>query len=418
MADKANHNKHFSAEDIERYHSGQMPVQEMHELEKAALDDPFLADALDGYVYTKTLQADLREIQNRLAEKREDQKVIPIKGFPWLKIAAAVFVVVTAGWLFYESTNQPDKNITLQQKEPEKETSDLSQAQIIPLSADSTQQDNGVTVTNAERTIKSQPSKPSQINLNSRKDEVPNYDVAVVEQDVNTEARKASRVQQQEVAVTDSNVFKNNVAYNRNVASGPSQPRSNFFNGRVVDNYNRAVRNATVVATNNVSVKTDNRGVFTLPAQDTTLNATVKATGFQSNQAKLNLDEPITIVLQPLPSALQEQVVTLSKNKIDSNLYARRQQPRADTLEPEIGWNAFSDYIASNLHEKNEELVKTNEGEVELSFEINSKGEPVNIKVVKSLCEKCDEEAVRLLKEGPKWKLKKNAKKGKVTIKF
>jgi hypothetical protein len=37
--------------------------------------------------------------------------------------------------------------------------------------------------------------------------------------------------------------------------------------------------------------------------------------------------------------------------------------------------------------------------------------------VVKSLCNKCDEEAIRLLKEGPKWKKKKN-KKGSVTIRF
>ena len=65
-----------------------------------------------------------------------------------------------------------------------------------------------------------------------------------------------------------------------------------------------------------------------------------------------------------------------------------------------------------------EELkTKTVSGEVQLSFDVNKEGQPVNIKVEKSLCQKCDEEAVRLLKDGPKWKKKKN-KKGKLTIKF
>ena len=41
--------KHFNAYDIERYHKGLLSPKERHDLEKAALDDPFLADALEGY---------------------------------------------------------------------------------------------------------------------------------------------------------------------------------------------------------------------------------------------------------------------------------------------------------------------------------------------------------------------------------
>jgi hypothetical protein len=42
-------------------------------------------------------------------------------------------------------------------------------------------------------------------------------------------------------------------------------------------------------------------------------------------------------------------------------------------------------------------------------------GEPVNIKVEKSLCKECDEEAKRLIRQGPKWKLKKK-KNNRVTV--
>ena len=52
-----------------------------------------------------------------------------------------------------------------------------------------------------------------------------------------------------------------------------------------------------------------------------------------------------------------------------------------------------------------------------LSFDVDDNGIPRNIRVEKSLCASCDEEAIRLLKEGPKWEKKKN-KKGKVKIRF
>lgn len=40
---------YYTLQDIERYLNGSMTPQEMHELEKAALTDPLLADAIDGY---------------------------------------------------------------------------------------------------------------------------------------------------------------------------------------------------------------------------------------------------------------------------------------------------------------------------------------------------------------------------------
>ena len=88
-----------------------------------------------------------------------------------------------------------------------------------------------------------------------------------------------------------------------------------------------------------------------------------------------------------------------------------------DTLEPAEGWARFDDYVAANIVTPEEFKDKQAAGEVQLSFDVDKNGHPTNITIVKSLCGKCDEEAIRLLKEGPKWKKKKN-KKGKITIKF
>src|SRR5258705_3892870 len=97
--------KNFTAADIEKYHKGLLSAQERHDLERAALDDPFLADALEGYAFVgNNMQADLAELRSRLAEKMEDAKVIALPGqkkkaIPWLRIAALVIVIAGIGFL-------------------------------------------------------------------------------------------------------------------------------------------------------------------------------------------------------------------------------------------------------------------------------------------------------------------------------
>ena len=66
---KEHKHKVYTAEDFERYYSGQMSEAEMHALEKSALEDPFLADALEGYSYTKTSLSDVAELRERLSKR-------------------------------------------------------------------------------------------------------------------------------------------------------------------------------------------------------------------------------------------------------------------------------------------------------------------------------------------------------------
>ena len=83
--------------------------------------------------------------------------------------------------------------------------------------------------------------------------------------------------------------------------------------------------------------------------------------------------------------------------------------------EPEDGWDKYDSYLANNLKVPEDFKVKqTGVEEVRVSFEVNKLGEPINIKVEKSLCERCDQEAIRLVREGPKWK--KKARKGRTTV--
>jgi hypothetical protein len=93
---------HYDAADIERYYNGQMTVAERHALEKAALDDPFLADAMEGYSSRQVnVHADMNELNKRLDERTG--KVVPIKKsrYAWLRIAALLLLMISGGLLTY-----------------------------------------------------------------------------------------------------------------------------------------------------------------------------------------------------------------------------------------------------------------------------------------------------------------------------
>jgi hypothetical protein len=127
----------------------------------------------------------------------------------------------------------------------------------------------------------------------------------------------------------------------------------------------------------------------------------------------------LSIVLTPLPEDKNLKEIVLQ----DSEVMKKRSAKAAskpiviiDSLEPAEGRASFDEYVISNLKPPEEISNKPeNGGEVELAFDVDSKGQAINISVTRSLCEKCDEEAIRLLREGPKWKKKKN-RKGKITI--
>ena len=60
-------------------------------------------------------------------------------------------------------------------------------------------------------------------------------------------------------------------------------------------------------------------------------------------------------------------------------------------------------YLKSSLIHPSDEACKHLKGTVTLAFYIDKNGNPERITVVKGLCKSVDQEAVRLVKEGPKW---------------
>jgi hypothetical protein len=347
----------YSAKDIERYHSGQMSVAEMHALEKAALDDPFLADALEGYALTQTPSADLASLQQRLQErieKKEEKRSIFYIGNSWMRIAALFVLIAGGGWLVYQTLSTKPLAIATTQQAPKSAPAATPGNTKDSLSVSTDAPENETPVTAKQQPLKDQRQEQTLKESMARKQTSNPPPPMMLSRPADDSSANQGVVASQamtlrELPVYDSASQKDAVAKRREVTSAP-------------------------------------------------LPDTIK-----------NLD----VVLKRNELALEEVVVM---NKKAKTAPARRMQVTIDTLEPAGGWPGFDDYIANNLHAPEELQSKPVRGEVELSFDVDKNGEPVNITVVRSLCTKCDEEAIRLLKEGPKWK--KNKKKGKVTIRF
>ena len=373
MTENENHRNTFTAKDIERYHSGKMPAQEMHLLEKASLDDPFLADALDGYRYTQQPVEDMQALKAALEDRLGTKKVVPLAQRnttrQLLRIAAVFLLLAGAGWLVYQFSLSPAAN-------------DIATTTIKPAELSAEAPDTSL---NTKTTL--------------GENQAETKDVAVQERTIEKESASAKkkngeegRRKKTEAAVAGENADAASVtlsASNRNPAM------------------NRSYRQSDSLMDSSVSSYATKDTVST----DTLVDAAVAA----PPQQTITPGRENVIVLQRSKENPMPEVI-LSKSKPDSA--SRRPSIVFEEAEPEKGEVYYNDYVAENLQVPDEINFKTTPGEVRLSFDVNDVGAPVNIKVEKSLCRQCDEEAIRLLKEGPKLVKKKKSRKGKVSIRF
>nr|WP_295875857.1 energy transducer TonB [uncultured Chitinophaga sp.] len=110
MPDKHAHNKPaVSAELIRQYLAGELDDKAMHALERQALDDPFLADALEGYALhapdQQVHQEDLADrLSRRVAQPQRKAVVRPL--YPRIAAAAAILLLLfTGGWFLFKTQN-------------------------------------------------------------------------------------------------------------------------------------------------------------------------------------------------------------------------------------------------------------------------------------------------------------------------
>lgn len=386
--------KNYTAADIARYHNGEMSDAEMHALEKAALDDPFLSDALDGYVHTKTPAADVAFLKDALHQRT--RKVVPMPRL-FFRIAAMFILLAGFGGLAYYLTDKPDRNIAIRQEAAPK------QAQPQP-TADTVQKE----ATELIQPKNTAPEKQAPAQTHVTKTHVSKPVIARTKKEALPEEKSAGDV-------TFSNPHAAvPLTYSKERAAARLLPQ-NAFKAKVVDEHNNAVPYATVTdSLHQVVVNTDAAGTFSMAAPDSNVTVSVNAVGYQQQRQTLATgDSATTIMLQPANNALNEVVITAKKKPA-----ANGNRVQLEAAKPVGGWNRFNTYVEENLQAAEDLHDLSEENEVVLSFDVDPAGNAIDIKVEKSLCPSCDTAAVQLIKQGAKWEKIKQTGKARARIRF
>lgn len=432
----------------------------MHALEAAAMDDPFLADALEGYTAVKpaTIPADIAELRERLNEKSRDRKVVPLpRNNKWWRVAAILIFLGGASLLTYKLLMQDDSTSLAKS---EKQKVDAQQAPVLErdtLSADITTlpdesitlYDSGVNLSkdlkplqyHTEKEGVNQVGNASALTKTTAPAIVP--DLSAYKSDdsaqkpdafaryvpnardttfiaLNDANRNAERLQNRVPgpAIQNQNQLNNRPASNE----ANNQLYFNNFNGRVVDHNNNAIPHASVrIGNSNQAAQADNEGIFQIRSADTVLDLSVTSAGYQPRQFSLRGNQPTQdVALQPYEKGkMGEVVVTSGAARKKSEGYKSSAERSSDknvietNARPVIGWDEYNKYLQNSrrLDDANKGL----KGEVVVAFTVNNRDQLSDFSIERSLGKWHDAEALRLVKEGPAWKLLKG-KKARVRV--
>lgn len=393
----------FTAEDIVRYHNGTLSAQEMHRMEKAALDDPFLADALDGYVHGLKPLQDLADIRAQL-KQRTGKKVLVIPLA--LKIAAMVLLLAGFAWIAY-LFNADQRDIA---RAPEVKTPVQQDREEAALPAPDTVIAGTIPSAGQDQAIVQRKEPFLQKKEKDRASESQPY--TIIQTPQNNEAVNREAAAERTSADVTTKVAPVAAAQSRNEnGKRQGEPRESHISGVVVDTNNKSVPHATVqVLHNKTSYLVAADGTFSIPEADTMVKVSVQSVGYESSQAMLRNNTPNKIVLQP------------SRNALNEGLVSGYKKARAETVRitmygatPVAGLPSYERYVVEHLKPFSSSQAWIS-GAVELAFEIDPTGKPFDIKVEKSLCKPCDAEAIRVITEGPQ--LKKTGKNKRARIKI
>ena len=446
--------KNYTAADIEKYHKGELPATEMHAMEKAALDDPFLAEAMEGYAGAGiNIGTDISLLKEKLDERTSKSKmiVLPMRGAVsgWWKIAAMIIVIAGCGLLVYQFAFNKQSNETAQLQKVNRKL----EVPVGTVTDSVRNKDSGFLNNVAVSEEKSPVDKTNKLRLADKENPRNNFKTKSDSVEINnnvaaststvsvpaqkTDDRAAGEVSQNrglnKPSVTTLQKAKSDERREEKETDGLSEGRkatvqssnafgaplqTNVFRGQVLDPNFNPLPFANVTNTrDNVGTYSDAKGNFTLTSPDSVLNVQIRSIGFENRNAELkNFVSNNAVVLQEDKKSIKEDVVSYKKFNTSRN---RDAGMVLEEPEPADGWSNYDTYMANNLNIP--DAVKTKpstNGEVEVSFDVNKNGEPINIKVEKSLCKECDQEAIRLIREGPKWKKRGKKSRANVTVPF
>lgn len=445
--------------DIEKYLRGELSPSEMHALEKEALSDPFLAEALEGIEHagTDNFLYDLhklnRSVHDRTRRKsRKNSKTIRMWG--WTSaVAATILLVIVSGFLVVQilkdqqvreqamdALPEARKNASSEADSPPVNPKDSSLVALqpkdkeseevrLPSAAPSQKRD----VAGTERELQQQRARDviADAGETARRQETPPQ----------TGTNDGEKVGEQAAAEREALALSDAVINDTSGNPVPSTDRSaGYIEGKIagVKSKPASETRAPNIPEKTVKGKVTSADGHGLPGVNVVIDGTATGTvtdsegnyelavpedaklvfsfiGFESQEV-LAKNTDLNVTLADDTSTLSEVVVTgygVEQNSRDATSF--------HFAEPDGGRIDFKSYLASAVKYPQEAIRNKTQGKVTVRFTVEPNGKLTDFEVEKGIGSGCEEELIRAIQQGPYWKPSTRGEqpvKDKVRVRF
>ena len=409
------------------YIRGLRKGKEAHRLERESMQDPFLADAMDGYNQVEG-NHEQRIEKLRMQVSAHSAKKKNTRAITW-SIAAclAIGFGVSSYFLFLKKSMRDEvfiaeESVSTKLAEPAAPPTPAIPA--TPTVPATPQKEIALATTK----VKTDSTPISEITARQadKKDMIakiqatsqPQQGVPVME-----EVSEETAALQEVVATMDT--FESESDKKMKLAKVATiLPQNNMIKGRVTNEKGEPLIGASVTYKGtNIGTITNMNGEFSLVKKDDKKRLTAEYIGYDPVEIRVDTSRTMLIAMNENKQALNEVVVVgygAKKNKKSTttgNVVTVKEQAKKEiTPQPVIGKRSYQKYLKENLVRPADEKCAQVKGKVVLTFLVNKEGRPFYIKVKESLCESADKEAIRLIQEGPDWIY--GNKLAEVTVKF
>lgn len=374
------------------YIRGLRKGKEAHRLEKESMQDPFLADAMDGYNQVEG-NHEQRIEKLRMQVSAHSAKKKNTYAITWSIAACLVIGFGISSYFLFLKKSMTDEVFIAEESVPAK----------LP-----------ETTTPATPTNPATPAAP----VTPRADKKEMSASAVIEPMMEEALEQTAELQ--EVAAT-MDTSESASDKKMRMAKVVTIPNSNIIQGKVTDEKGEPIIGASVAYKGtNIGTITNMNGEFSLVKKEGKKQLTAQFIGYDPVEIPVDTSQTMLIAMNENKQTLNEVVVVgygTNKNKKSTTVVTAKEQADKDiTPQPVIGKRKYQKYLKENLVRPTDEKCAQVKGKVVLTFLVNKEGRPFYIKVKESLCESSDKEAIRLIQEGPDWIY--GNKSVEITVKF
>ena len=413
------------------YIRGLRKGKEAHRLEKESMQDPFLADAMDGYNQVEG-NHEQRIEKLRMQVSAHSAKKKSTYAITW-SIAACLIIGfgISSYFLFLKKSMTDEvfiaeESVSIKLAEPAAPPTPAIPA--TPTVPATPQKEIALATTKvktdstpiSEITARQADKKDmiAEIQTTSQPQGAPVAAVPMME-----EVSEETAALQEVVATIDT--FESESDKKMKLAKVATiLPQKNMIKGRVTDEKGEPLIGASVTYKGtNIGTITNMNGEFSLVKKDDKKRLTAEYIGYDPVEIRVDTSRTMLIAMNENKQALNEVVVVgygAKKNKksttLGSDAKVKEQAEKEITPQPVIGKRSYQKYLKEHLVRPTDEKCAQVKGKVVLTFLVNKEGRPFYIKVKESLCESADKEAIRLIQEGPDWIY--GNKLVEVTVKF